>query len=93
MLNIWKRTRKMSRLRSFQLQKNNSPDEKSSQLKRNSSKMLTKKSKSQSNRQETNAYKTYLIEAYSPIIETKRETIQKWNYLDKPKKLYEFFLS
>lgn len=85
MLNIWKRTRKMSRLRSIHSRKKNSSSQNrnSFPLKINSSNIVMEKGKSLSICQETNTNKTSFIQQYSPIIQSKRQSI---HYLDKPTK-------
>jgi hypothetical protein len=78
MLNIWKRTRKMSRLRSFQLPKRKS-------LTNNLN--LPKISIEDGDCQQTDQCKTSFVEQNSPIIHNKRQ----FNYLDKRSKSYVFF--
>jgi len=81
MLNIWKRTRKMSRLRSFHVQKTNSISQNKKKL--NLPKLLTKKVISPPPSPSTNIVKPSFIEQYSPIILPKRPSIKQFNSLDK----------
>jgi hypothetical protein len=84
MLNIWKRTRKMSRLRSsFHAPKTNPISQ--NKKKQNPPKIFKEKGISPPPSPSTNTVKTSCIEQYSPIFPSRRLSNKQFN-LDKPTK-------